>query len=138
MVLIINNNNNGTCDFWVSDSMRAVYLCARSAHNVQREAKHRFSFIFTFVHAFFTFCSCLFHSCLSHRNKTRENCDGCLQRGIASLFLDLRLSDKTCDFCQSPFFPCDLAFQYIVSLQLNSHFGLLRDSRSYQIGRAHV
>ena len=69
-----------------------------------------FMFFFTFCHAFFRFCSCLFHSCLSQRNETRENCDGFLQRGIASLFLDLRLSDKTCDCCQSPFFPCDLAF----------------------------
>ena len=49
------------CDFWVSDSMRAVYLCARSAQNVQRETKHSFSFfshLFTpfshFVRAFFT------------------------------------------------------------------------------------
>ena len=67
-------------------------------------------FFSPFCHAFFRFCSCLFHSCLSQRNETRENCDGFLQRGIVSLFLDLRLSDKTCDCCQSPFFPCDVAF----------------------------
>ena len=60
-------------------------LCARSAQNVHRETKHSFSCVFTFFHAFFTFCSCLFHSCLSQRNKTRENCDGFLQRGVASL-----------------------------------------------------
>jgi len=41
----------------------------------------------------FQIFSCLFHSCLSQRNKTRENCDRFLQRGIASLFLDLRLPD---------------------------------------------
>ena len=34
------------CDFWVSDSMRAVYWCARSAQNVQRETKHSFSCVF--------------------------------------------------------------------------------------------
>ena len=72
--------------------------------------KTQFFIFFTSFHAFFTFCSCLFHSCLSQKNKTRENCDVFLQRGTASLFLDLQLSDKTCDICQSPFFPCDLAF----------------------------
>ena len=67
-----------------------------------------FSHLFTpfshFVRAFFTLV------CRKETNKTRANCDGFPQRGTASLFLDLQLSDKTCDFCQSPFFSLRLRF----------------------------
>ena len=89
------------------------------------------SHFFTSFHAFFTFCSCLFHSCLSQRNKTRENCDGFLQRGVASLFLDLRLSDKTWDFCQSPFFPWlsrnSELWNHLVQLALRNFSGSVLD-----------
>ena len=106
--------------------MRAVYLCARSAQNVQRETKHSFSFFHIFSHLFhilFVPFSLLF---VAKKQNTWK---------LWRISPELRHFSYTCDFrtrhatfVSHPFFPATWLSRYIVSLQLNSHFGLLRFS----------
>ena len=100
-------NRAFACDFhkhYVTVGVRISKKCAKC---LRGKKEIMFNALFSCLfHTFFVPFSLLFVA----KKQNPENCDGFLQRGIPSLVLDLRLSDKICDFSQSPCFSCDLVF----------------------------
>ena len=81
---------------------RSIFMrkkCAKCSNSVFHVSSHFFTPFSHFVRAFFTLV------CRKETKHVKTVTD--FSNGELRHF---RLSDKTWDFCQSPFFPCDLAF----------------------------